>query len=205
MKNTSQSTLIRSAGITLAAGRILAGLMLLAGAAASVHAQGVMASGTIVGSGSGPYIYDLTFNNASGATSPIGSVWYAWIPGLFYLPGVPTSASAPAGWTASIQSRSVQFFANSAANDIAAGGSLSGFRYQAAFSPAQLAAAENSGVSVAYSGGIFSDPGVTFTVQIVAVPEPSSLALLLAGTAGLYLVGRRRQRGRRQSPAERPQ
>jgi hypothetical protein len=192
MKNMLQSKLIRSTGITSAAGSIVLSLMLAVGTALSVHAQGQIASGTVSGSGSGPYTYSLSFTDGASSTSPIGSVWYAWTPGLFYLPGVPTSASAPAGWTATVSSDSVQFVATSSANYITAGQSLSGFSYQAAFSPAQLAAAANSGVSVAYSGGLFSDAGNTFTVQ--AVPEPSTLALFVCGATGLCLVGHRRLR-----------
>jgi len=187
MKNALQSKLIRSTGIT-AAGRILLGLMLVAGTATSVHAQGQIASGTISGSGSDPYTYSLSFSDAADSTSPVGSVWYAWTPGFEYLPGGPTGAAAPAGWTATISGDSIQFVANSPANDIQAGSSLAGFSYQAAFSPAQLAAAANSGVSVAYSGGLFSDAGDTFTVE--TVPEPSTLALLICGATGLCLVGR---------------
>ena len=190
MNKALKSNLIRSTGIATAAGRILLGLMLVAGTAASVHAQGQLASGTISSSGSGPYVYNLTFSDGASATSPIGSVWYAWVPGFFYLPGTPTSASAPAGWTATIAANSVQFVASAPADDITAGSTLSGFSYTAAFTPAQLAGAANSGVSVAYSGGLFSDAGNTFTVQ--AVPEPSTLALLVCGAAGLCLVGRRR-------------
>ncbi len=193
MKNASQSKLIRSTGIT-AAGRILLGLMLVTGIATSVHAQGEIASGTISGSGSGPYTYSLSFSDAANSTSPVGSVWYAWVPGVDYLPGVPTSASAPAGWTATISGDSIQFTANSPANDITAGFSLSGFSYHAAFSPAQLAAAANSGLSYAYSGGLFSDAGYEFTVQPATVPEPSTLALLICGATGLCVVGRRRLR-----------
>ena len=194
MNNASHSKLIRPKGLTTAAERILLGLALLGGAANSVHAQGQIASGTISGSGSGPYTYSLTFKDAANSTSPIGSIWYAWIPGFFYLPGTPTSASAPAGWTATVAANSVQFTANSPANAITAGNSLSGFGYQAAFSPAQLAAALNSGVSVAYSGGLFSDAGFTFTVQPASVPEPSTRTLLICGAIGLCLVGRRRLR-----------
>jgi hypothetical protein len=194
MKTTSQSYLNRTTGIT-AAGKLLLGLILAVGTALSIHAQGQIASGTISGSGSGPsYTYSLSFSDAPSSTSPIGSVWYAWVPGSFYLPGTPTSASAPSGWTATVAANSVQFVASSPANDIAAGSTLSGFGYQATFSPAQLAAAANSGVSVAYSGGLFSDGGNLFTVQAVTVPEPSTLTLLVCGATGLYLVGRRRLR-----------
>lgn len=171
--------------------RILLGLMLAASTTASVHAQGQMPSGTISSSGSGPFTYSLTFSDSAAATKPIGSVWYAWVPGSFFLPGTPTGASAPSGWTATVSGDSVQFVANSAANDITAGQTLSGFSYQAGFTPAQLAAAPNSGVSVAYSGGLFSDAGSTFTVVSV-VPEPSAGELLILGATALWWLGRRR-------------
>jgi hypothetical protein len=189
MKNMSPSSFII---LTRAATRILLGCLLTVGITTLVHAQGQIASGTIGSSGSGPYTYSLTFSDAAGATSPIGSVWYSWIPGQFYLPGVPTSASAPAGWTATVQSDSVQYVASSPANYITAGHSLSGFGYQATFTPAQLAAAPNSGVSDAYSAGLFSDSGDIFTVQ--AVPEPAAQALMVSGAAALALIGRRKLR-----------
>ncbi len=159
-------------------------------AATSGHAQGQVATGILSSSGSGPYTYNLSFSDAANATSPIGSVWYAWIPGGFFLPGPPASASTPAGWTANISGHSIQFVANSAANDIAPGQTLSGFGFAATFSPSQLAAAPNSGESVAYSGGLFSDTGFTFTVLAAPVPEPSPAILLLAGSAGLLFLGR---------------
>ena len=163
---------------------------LLALGSLSGLAQGQLASGTWSSSGSGPYTYSLSFSNAANATSPIGSVWYAWIPGFFYLPDVPTSASAPAGWTAVVSGKSVQYSANSAGNYIAAGSSLSGFSYQAAFTPAQLAAAPNSGDSVAYSAGFFSDGGNMFTVR-QAVPEPSAGLLFVAGACAMRLIRQR--------------
>ena len=169
--------------------RLLLGLALPFCTATLVHAQGQLPGGTIGSSGSGPYTYSLIFTDDSTATSSIGSVWYAWIPGQFYLPGVPTSASAPAGWTATIQGDSIQFVANAPANEITAGQSLSGFNYQATFTPAQLAAAPNSGDSDAYSG-FFSDSGIIFTVQ--PVPEPSTQMLMLSGAAILWVLGRRK-------------
>ena len=167
----------------------LALLTTLAATPEMAHAQGQLGSGTVLGTGSGPsYTYDLTFSDAAGATSSIGSVWYAWVPGQFFLPSAPTTASAPAGWTATISSTSIQFVAGSSANYITAGSTRPGFSYTATFSPAQLAAAPNSGESVAYSAGLFSDAGNTFTV--VAVPEPSPALLLLI--SGLVLLSSRR-------------
>jgi hypothetical protein len=173
--------------------RFVLGFALATSAATIVHAQGQVPSGTIGSSGAGPYTYALTFSDAVGATSPVGSVWYAWVPGQFYLPGTPTSASAPAGWTATIFANSIQFIANSGAFDILAGQSLSGFSYQATFTPAQLAAAANSGVSDAYHAGLFSDGGQIFTVQILAVPEPAVPALVALGA--IILWGLRRPAG----------
>jgi hypothetical protein len=80
--------------------------------------------------------------------------------------------------------------ANAPADYIAAGQSLSGFGYQAAFTPAQLAAAANSGKADAYSAGLFSDGGVIFTVQ--PAPEPSGQMLLVAGATTLWFIGHRK-------------
>jgi hypothetical protein len=171
--------------------RLILGCTLAAGSVPSLFAQGEIASGTLGSSGTGPYSYSLSFSDSASATSPIGSVWYSWVPGHFYLPATPTAASAPTGWTATISSDSVQYVASSSLYDIAPGQSLSGFGYSATFTPAQLAAAPNSGESVAYSGGLFSDGGYTFTLT---VPEPSLLSLLVPGAMALCFWGRRRVR-----------
>src|ERR1035441_10350607 len=82
--------------------KLLLGFLLAVGTAALVHAQGQLASGTIGGSGSGPYVYGLTFSDAAGATSPIGSVWYAWVPGSFICRAfLPSLRHPPAGRQAS--------------------------------------------------------------------------------------------------------
>jgi len=67
-----------------AATKILLGFFLAAGTTTLVHAQAEIASGTISGNGAGPYVYSLTFSDGAGAGSPIGSIWYAWVPGLFF-------------------------------------------------------------------------------------------------------------------------
>jgi hypothetical protein len=192
MNDCAHSNKARLTGTVAVLSRGILGLFLAFGSAASVHAQGQIASGTVSGSGSGPYVFDLSFSDAGSATSPIGSVWYAWIPGSFFLPGVPTGASAPSGWTASIQNNSIQFIASSPANYIQPGQQLSGFSFQATFSPATLAATANSGESDAYSGALFSDGGNIFTVQPSSVPEPGALALIVPAAIG-WLMARRRQ------------
>src|SRR5579871_1547614 len=153
---------------------ILVAMALTAASAGSAWAQGDLPGGIITSSGSGPFTYDLTFSDGAGASSSIGSIWYAWVPGQFYLPGVPSSPTAPTGWTANVVANSIQFTATSASFDIAPGHSLSGFSYLASFSPSTLAGTPNSGTSVAYTGGIQSDAGVTFNVT---VPEPSLACL----------------------------
>jgi hypothetical protein len=191
MNTASPSRLIRFNVST--AVKCAFGLALAAGSAVTVFGQGDIPSGTISGSGSGPYTYNLSFSDDSSATSPIGSVWYAWVPFQFFLPGTPTSATAPAGWSASIVGNSIEFTANSTANVIPAGGTLSGFSYQAAYSPATLAATANSGESDAYAGiAIESDAGKIFTVAVQPAPEPSVLALLVSGGAGLFWFARRK-------------
>jgi hypothetical protein len=172
---------------------LLAGLGV--GAAGSLEAQGLMASGEISSAlvSPGVYQYTLTISDASSATLSIASFWYAWTPGSFYLPGVPTSAGGPADWTAHVFSDSIQFSANSAGADIAPGGSLT-FTYQATFTPQALSLAPNSGLSVAYAGALQSTPNEDFTVA--AVPEPSTAGLVLVGLVGFGLAGWRRRAGR---------
>jgi len=168
---------------------LFAGAMALAlGGSLTLQAQTINASGQVSGvlSSPGVYHYSLTIGEGTGTTTPIASIWYAWVPGVFYLPSVPTSASGPSGWTANIVANSIQFSANSSSDDIAPGTSKT-FDYFATFSPAQLAAAPNSGRSVAYAGAVdASSPSEIFTVQIA--PEPSAAAL---GLVGLFLLRRR--------------
>src|SRR5437588_3179346 len=44
------------------------------------------------------YNYDITLNNTG--TTTIGTFWFAWAPGVNYLPTKPISESNPAGWSA---------------------------------------------------------------------------------------------------------
>jgi hypothetical protein len=170
----------------------------LAASTIASHAQGIIANATLVGvpGAGGTYDYTLTLSDGAGATSSIESLWYAWIPGHFFLPTTPSSASgASSGWTASVVGGSIQFQGN-AGNAIAPGQSAS-FTFVTTDSPATLAGNSQGfpiGESVAYAGAVdASSPSDQFAVASV-VPEPSSLALLAAGSVGLLAAGRRKLR-----------
>jgi hypothetical protein len=175
--------------------RILLAIALTGFSAARVWAQGDSPSGTISGSGTGPsYTYNLTFSDSSSATSPIGSIWYGWLPPYYnYLPGVPSTASGALGWSAAISANSIEFYATSPTYDIQPGHSLSGFSYTASYSPSTLAGDSAAAYSDAYTAGIESDNGVIFTVTTV-VPEPSLAALSGIGALGLAVARWRRLR-----------
>ncbi|HZM03322.1 MAG TPA: PEP-CTERM sorting domain-containing protein [Candidatus Saccharimonadales bacterium] len=175
-------------------------LAVAAGLAASTmtgHAQGINASATLtdVPGAGGTFTYTLTLNNASSATTPIQGFWYAWIPGHFFLPTVPSSASGGlSGWSATVSSGSIMY-QGTAANAIAPGQSDS-FTFVSTDTPSTLAGSSGGfpiGDSVAYPGTInFSSasPNEQFTVQ--SVPEPSSLSLLVVGSVG-WLVSVKRK------------
>lgn len=165
--------------------RIFLAILLAGVCAGTAWAQGDIPSGTISGSGTGPYTYDLTFSDSASATAAIGSVWYGWLPPIYdYLPATPTSASAPSGWNYTISDNSIEFFALSSSFDIQPGGSLSGFSYTATFSPATLASTPAAAYSYAYLGAIEGDAGKFFSVTTV-VPEPSIAALFGMSALGL--------------------
>jgi hypothetical protein len=179
--------------------RFAVALAVGAASISSSRAQGIVASGQITATGSGPFNYSLTVSNSGSATSPIGSFWYAWIPGQFYLPTVPSSAHAPAGWTDSIVGDSIQFIASSSANYIAPGSSLGGFGFTSTDTPAAIGGNAPAypgtpvGTTVAYAAGLFSLPSETFVFTSV-VPEPSAMSLLLAGSLGVLAGGWRKCR-----------
>ena len=96
---TSKQTILNL--MTTPTARLALAFVLAAGTANYVHAQGQLPSGNIGSSGSGPFTYDLTFSDAvAGQPRPLGAVLVLLVPrSVFFLPGTPTSATAPAGWT----------------------------------------------------------------------------------------------------------
>lgn len=175
-------------------GKLFLNLLAALGTASVAFAQGEMASGTVSGvPNAGSYDYTITLDNTSASVS-IGSFWYSWTPTFspfFYLPSMPSSASAPSGWGYFIDGDSIQFAASSSPNDLAPGNSIQ-FHYVATFSPAQLTG--DAGYSYVYSGSIEGDPGAFINVVTVAAPEPSSLGLLTVGFLALAFAGHRKLR-----------
>lgn len=156
---------------------------------------------TDVAAGGGLYNYTLTMHNGAGSTSPIGSFWYAWIPGQFYLPTAPSNLQAPNGWTAGVVTlggaSSIQYIASTSASYIQPGSALT-FGFSSTDTPAVLAGnAPNFpgtpiGTTVVYAAGLFSLPSETMVVT--SVPEPGASALFLSGVAGLLLFSRANRR-----------
>jgi hypothetical protein len=160
-------------------------------------------SGTISTVSSGASnTYAVTVKDAADATEPIGTVWFAWVPGKDFLDTSPTSEISPTGWAVDTISHAgsgdgyaIQWVASSSIYDIPVGGSLSGFSFSTADTPAQIA-----GDSVfypttpvltafAYDAGPFSDAGTEFV--ITPAPEPTCLAAIALPIA---LLLRRRRR-----------
>ena len=163
--------------------RRFTGLEYLEGRAlmATINASGVISS-TAAGAG---FNYTINLTNASSSNSGIGTFWFAWVPGEDFLATSPISVSPPAGWTANITNMgpgdgfAIQFLANSPANDVQPGRSLS-FSFTSADSPASVNG--NSvffpgtpvGTSFVYPAGPFSDAGHQFVVTPASSPTPTS-------------------------------
>jgi len=173
-------------------GQWLAIVGMACGTGYSAWAQTIDANATISSIPVGlNYDYTITLNNTASSTSPIETLWYAWVPGADFLPSSPITVQPPSGWSDAITGGSlgdgygIEFFTTT--TPLNPGNSFI-FEFESADTPAQLAGNSPAhpgspvGTSYVYSG-IVSGAAATFVVQ--PVPEPSSLALLLLG--GLLL------------------
>jgi hypothetical protein len=176
-------------------------ILALAGIVGPLHAS-VIGSATVTESQTGPstFHYDLVLDNTG--TTTIGTFWFAWVPGANFMSVAPTNLSSPALWNATVthgaptDGFAIQWVTISTGADLAAGQLLSGFSFNSTATPAQMAgfAINHPTIPVettfVYSGAPFSDAGFQFVASNAAVPEPSSLVLMVTG-AGLLLTGRR--------------
>ena len=160
---------------------------------------------------SGNYQYNLTLNNTSTSSEPIGTFWFAWIPASAsgngypydFLPHTATNISSPSGWTGVFTvdgippqagGGTIEWYDTGTA--LPAAQSLSGFSFTSPDSPDVIAGTSFFGgfpVSTSWvyqgvlqSGGNPSDQGSEVAPQ--AVPEP---ALCLLPLIGLFLPRRR--------------
>jgi hypothetical protein len=189
--------------------KFLLGLLFVLGIARAVPAQGIIASAELRGQsvGGGLYDYTVTLISEPNSHNPIATFWFGWVPGASFLPSSPTSVSAPAGWTYSIEGGPYYMYGypyydgysieyTTSTTPLQPGASLN-FGFVSADSPAALAGDSpwhpgyQVGTSYVYSGIGSGNNSVLFA-QLV--PEPSSLVLLAAWAAGLWVAGWRRRR-----------
>jgi hypothetical protein len=174
-------------------GHFALGVLCVIGQVELCHAQGsldVTATVSAVQVGS-TYDYTVTVDNAADSVA-FGTFWYGWVPGVFEMGTAPGSVTPASGWTdseptgGSPTEYSIEF---NTATALAPGSSVQ-FGFSSTESPSALYAggANNSFV---YTGSTaFTGSGAQ--VNVTAVPEPSSIALMLSGlTAGGWLIRRR--------------
>jgi hypothetical protein len=150
--------------------------------------------------GPNSYEYSVTLNN-TGDTN-IGTYWFSWIPGYDFLTPSPTQVSSPAGWTGGVQQDgfltgyyALEWTTNT---PLAAGQSLSGFKFDTSESPSALMgtsyfAGYPVATSYVYIGASEASPGQLFNTSIT-VPEPMTLAPVALAAVGFSL---KRPGGRR--------
>lgn len=185
------------------AGLGLAALALALACAAAPAVAAENASATIASQqlSATSWQYSITLDDIG--TTPLGTLWFAWVPGEDFMPTAPSGIDSPTGWTAKVthagaaDGYAIQWKATTPAGLLAPGQSLGGFSFDSATSPDAMMGDSPffAGVPVTtsfvYQGAPFSDAGVKFAVS--SVPEPSSLALMgLGALAFAFKAARRR-------------
>lgn len=165
-------------------------LALAAGLAVSiVSSQAQSATATISGVAAGGGVFDYTITLQNTGTTSLDSFWYAWTLSGNNLSAAASNPGSSLGWidTALEGNTSISWEGNSG-NTLAVGQSAT-FTFDSTETPSAITTLP-SGESVAYVNGTGpntfeqNDPGVAspvFSPTLVAVPEPSSLGLLMAG------------------------
>jgi hypothetical protein len=125
----------------------------------------------------GDYRYTITLKDTG--TKPIGTFWFAWVPGANFLPSKP-HASAPKGWADDVISGggySIRWVANSSASALKAGHSMT-FVFTSSAAPAAVFGKSKTHsptkvtTSFIYSGMPFSDNGYEFSASSTKVASP---------------------------------
>jgi hypothetical protein len=165
-------------------GTFALGMWCVIGSIELCHAQGTLdvnATISAVQNGS-TYDYTIEVNDPSGSPA-VGTFWYAWVPGVFELGTAPSSVTPASGWTYSTPSTgpnnySIEF---NSTTPLASGSSAT-FSFTSTETPSALFAS-SADDSYVYTGSTaFSGSGQE--VNVSAVPEPSSIALMATGLTG---------------------
>ncbi len=166
-----------------------------AAATSAGEAQGVSGvTATLSGAPGAGNTYDYTLTLFNGGATPVEGLWYAWIPGAFYLPSQPSSAAGgSSGWTGSIVNNSIQF--KGGAGTALDQGSSDAFAFVTTDSPTALAGDTGGGVpigtSYAFPGAVGGNVTGAEEFVVQSVPEPSALGLLAAGSLFFWAIGRK--------------
>lgn len=177
------------------------GAMCVFGFVESSRAQGTLsATATISETGQvgSEFEYSLVLDNTG--TDPINALWYGWTIGSFNLPSAPSDIAGPTGWGGTADGNSIQFKNNS--GTALAPGTFETFTFDSTSTFAQMTTGTHdgdpTGESVAYAAvGDFGEQGqagqASNPFTPTAVPEASTLALMVAGLAGMsaWLARRR--------------
>jgi Hint domain len=125
--------------------------------------------------------YSITLTDTS--TTPIGTFWFAWVPGKDFLDTSPNTITNPAGWTnmithfGSSDGYAIQWKTSS--SFLAGDSSLSGFSFVSSDAPSAVFSNSNffptpATTSVVYAGAPLSDAGFTFVATETACFLPGT-------------------------------
>ncbi len=161
--------------------RFLQLLSLIALCTVSARAAALSGTASITFTGTGPYQYFITLTNTG--TGPIGTFWFAWVPGQNYLATSPTSVQDPTGWTHSITPPGGGFAIEWVATTPLASGQTINFSFTSTDTPLQIAG--NSlffshpkvTTTVLYAGQPLTGTAFQLIVQPIDFPTPPSLAI----------------------------
>ncbi|MHB8637571.1 MAG: PEP-CTERM sorting domain-containing protein [Fimbriimonadaceae bacterium] len=173
--------------------RVLIGSVAVALAGNALAQTTATATITQTGLVGGVYSYDIDLLN-TGSTG-IQTFWFAWVPGLNFMPDMPTSVGAPASWTDVTTGPPGYAIQYKTSGGLAAGNSLDGFNFSSVDSPTVLEGSAGGTpilTSFVYSGQPLFGTSNQFVVAFAPAPEPATW-LALAGF-GLIAIAKRRRR-----------
>lgn len=170
-------------------------LALAAGLLASaVSGRAQSATATISGTAvTGGFDYTILLEN-TGSTD-FNSFWYGWTASGNNLPSNPSGADNSLGWDNFLDGTSIIWQNNT--GTALGPGQTGSFTFFSTDTPTAITTPPSGG-SVAYVGAVDFSQGVpgdstpAFSPTLVTAPEPSTIALLAAGSLGLLASSRRR-------------